>query len=234
MAKVFIADVDNSLSSGYYIMKFADNLYKLDLFPKRELTNINDAAMAYKEGDGSYDQHTSEIMEFFGKGLKGIEESHIRWLGQKYIQSNPDEVYSFVPELIEVVKERGYRPVLLSGSPEEIITPFAMSIDVGERFTTRYVVDGNGRYTGEIWADCATEKGKKDVFNRFIAENGFNLQESAGLGDSDADMSYLGQLGHPMVINPSSNLKRTAMEKGWLICDNHAFFVDDVKTYLPQ
>ena len=53
----------------------------------------------------------------------------------------------------------------------------------------------------------------------YADQNGFNLSQSYGYGDSHADLVWLQLLGNPSAVNPDIQLYRHAQEKRWNVLD---------------
>ena len=67
------------------------------------------------------------------------------------------------------------------------------------------------------------------------AQNGFDLDNSYGYGDSHADLVWLQLLGNPTAVNPDIQLYRHAQEKHWNVLDwkRRATSADD-RSELPE
>ena len=77
--------------------------------------------------------------------------------------------------------------------------------------------DANGRYTGKFTGVYAAAQGKVTLAEKFCRDNGLSLNNAAYYGDSINDRFILDAVGFPFVVNPGSDLKKLAEEKGWEI-----------------
>jgi len=231
--KVSIFDVDGTLSKSFYIVKFPEMLYKKGLFSKKKLGEINEIFEDYLKGSNyPYEQFAWDVVIAFGYGIKGKKWDDIKKMGKKYIQLHPEEKFPFTDSLVRMVKNKGYRTVIISGSPYEIILPFSMSLGIDEAFATTYEID-NGIFTGEVAQNCAIDKIKKKVIQKYLQEYEIDLKISTGFGDSEHDLGFLEIVGYPVIIKPNKKLEEIAKKNRWLICKEDKKVLDSVKLYLP-
>ena len=58
---------------------------------------------------------------------------------------------------------------------------------------------------------------KKAAINQLSKDKGYDLREAKAYGDHISDLPILESVGYPVAINPSSSLRKIAIEKGWEI-----------------
>lgn len=230
--KVGIFDVDNTLSRGFYIVKFPEMLYQEGLFPKGDLRKIREIFEEYGKEDYPYEQFAWDLVKRFGRGIKGRKQEDIQKLGEIYIRQHSDEKFSFTDDLIRLLKNKGYRTIVIGGSPYEIVLPFSQSIGIDECFATTYETE-SGIFTGEVMLNCAINETKKDIVQRYVKEHEIDTRNSTGFGDSHNDLAFLELVGYPVAILPNQNLEEIAKRHGWLICKDDNKVLESVKLYLP-
>jgi phosphoserine phosphatase len=103
---------------------------------------------------------------------------------------------------------------VLSASPEEIVKPLCRYLGIDDVIATRAAVDEEGRYTGELEV-YAYGSGKADEMRRMADDEGIDLEASYAYSDSITDLPMLEAVGHPVVVNPDSELAAKAAERGW-------------------
>jgi HAD superfamily phosphoserine phosphatase-like hydrolase len=237
--KISVFDIDGTLSDGFFIVEFPKMLCKRQAFIPAENDKIQEiyrVYLAHEPYEGKpyeYERFAWDLVNAFGRGIKGQLISKIKGLGSEYAAQSAAR-FSFTGDLIDLVKGKGYRPIAVSGSPYEVILPFSESlgIEANEVFATTYKHDGNNLFTGEVAQNCATDTEKKKITDRYFAEHNVDTSTSAGFGDSDHDLSFLERVGYPVAIKPNSKLAEVATRKKWLICRNDKEVLDDVCSYL--
>ena len=139
-----------------------------------------------------------------------------RWSRQYFEDTLRDRLFPAAKDCIYYHKQRGDRLVLVTGSPNFIISPLAAFLGIDETISTNLEM-ANGCYTGEIVGlPLAGEEKARSV--RSISKLlGIDLNQSHAYGDSVADLPMLCTVGYPVAVNPSRHLSKIAKEKGWSI-----------------
>ena len=127
-------------------------------------------------------------------------------------------VYDEAIVLIESHRAAGRRVFLVSASPEEIVRPLAAHLGLDGIIASRALLDGQGRYTGEVEFYCYGEH-KVDAIHELAAREGIDLEHSYAYSDSATDLPMLRAVGYPIAVNPDRELTRVATEEGWPIVE---------------
>ena len=111
-----------------------------------------------------------------------------------------------------------------AGRPSYIVT--AASRDLAELLARVLVLDGgvgtpyevrDGRYTGRLEGPFTYRDGKAEALREVAAAEGIDLAGSYAYSDSESDLPMLRAVGHPVAVNPDSELERIARAEGWEI-----------------
>lgn len=237
MSKLAVFDVDGTLREGFLIFEVvrAANSESKHLFPDDELGKIMHVGAEYKKDPVKYPyrQVVEDVVAAVSRGFAGKRRQDVEAVGRKYIGDNPGSTFDFTPGLIRLVREKGYKPVIVSGSLIEIVRPFCETIDADEDvYATTLETDDSGIYTGRVAQNCALHETKKAILRKY-ADNGADMEASAGFGDTDQDESFLEEVGYPVAINPNNKLIERAVRDSWLICNVGDDVVAKVNGYLP-
>jgi HAD superfamily hydrolase (TIGR01490 family) len=109
-----------------------------------------------------------------------------------------------------------------AGRPVYIVT--AASQDTAELIAHVLGFDGgigtpleevDGVYTGRLAGPMAYRDGKPEVMRRLAGDEGIDLGESYAYSDSESDLPMLRAVGHPVAVNPDTELLRVARAEGW-------------------
>src|SRR5438128_1454312 len=82
---------------------------------------------------------------------------------------------------------------------------------------SRYEVDGDGRYTGEMVGGLNYGAQKITPMRDFADAHAIDLDESWAYSDSVSDLPMLELVGHAVAVNPDAELTAIARERGWQI-----------------
>ena len=230
MEKIAVFDVDGTLSRGFYLPRFAEALYKEGLFLDESLELIRSALSAYARGGYSYEQFAYDVITAFGKGVQGKNQLDVRLIGKKCVETQ-QEKFIFTDSLVGLVKRKSYIPIIITGSPADIIIPFAETLGIQTVFATEYEVRGPV-FTGKVLENRAIEAQKRRALRTYTETREVNLLKSTGFGDSHHDLAFLEIVGYPVAVNPNEQLLTVAQKNNWLICKEGEDVVGKMASYL--
>jgi len=125
-------------------------------------------------------------------------------------------VYAEALAIMDEHKGAGRRVIVVSASPEEIVRPLCRYLGIEDVIATRSKVDSEGIYTGEIEIYVYSE-GKAQAMLDLAAAEKIDLDRSYAYSDSITDLPMLEAVGHPVVVNPDTELAAVAENRGWEI-----------------
>lgn len=234
--EISVFDIDKTLSVEYYVFKFPRVLCKAGLFSQKEQKIMEkNLARHVKLGEAGYpyEQFAWDTVNTYGRGIKGRPVKAIIEQGKQYIREHQEEYFSFTRSLIELVKSKGQMPIIISGSPIEVVEPFAESLGIDIVFATTYEVN-NWIYTGKPINNGAIMETKRRMPGELLSQNKVDLARSSGFGDSYHDTAFLEIVGKPVAIHPDSALEKLATQKDWLICKEDDKVLKLVSAYLSK
>ncbi len=122
------------------------------------------------------------------------------------------------PAAAEVFAEHraaGRKLVLATTTPYDMVAPLADLLGLDDVVATRYVVDANGDYTGQLAGEFVWSTGKRDAVLRWAKEHDVDLADSAAYSDSFYDAPLLDAVGQPFVVNPDPRMRVLATLRRW-------------------
>ena len=208
-------DLDRTLISGASAFPFGIEAWRQGLASGADVGRWAVAAVSFKlMGDkGGSSQGVK------GDLLTGIGGSSVRALESVGIAVMPKLVARVRPEarkLINMHHEAGRETWIVSASPHEIVDPLARSLGMTGAIGTRMKVVA-GHYTGELDGPFVYGIGKAEAIEKLSSDLGYDLERSYAYSDSISDLPMMGMVGHPVAVNPDSELERVAHERGWPI-----------------
>lgn len=93
----------------------------------------------------------------------------------------------------------------ISGAPDFLVEKMAEKYPVTAYRATRYIVDENNNFTGQVVSMWDSENKQKAV-NELVAQYKVDLTASFSYGDTNGDLSMLKIVGNPVAINPVKKL----------------------------
>lgn len=199
-------DVDGTLYRDSLMVEHFKKLIKYEVLDpaiwhgdaKRKFEN-------WAKRHGDYEDYLLEIADIYIKNMKGLELDYIRFITEQVVKLKGERVYRFTRDRINWHQEKGHLVVFISGSPEYLVEKMAEKYNVKHYVGTRYFVDENNRFTGEIDPMWDTQSKNRFLCN-FIREHKVDLASSYSYGDTTGDYDMLKMVGHPVLINPIKKL----------------------------
>jgi putative phosphoserine phosphatase/1-acylglycerol-3-phosphate O-acyltransferase len=119
---------------------------------------------------------------------------------------------------IEEHRAAGRLLVIATTSPRPFVEPFADRLGFDATVATGWErTDGaDGEvFTGRMEGPFVWGRTKADAIATWASEHGVLLSESWAYSDSYFDASLLASVGHPVAVNPDTQLRITATVRGW-------------------
>ncbi len=149
--------------------------------------------------------------------FKGISRDRLFVLGEEYCERVlMQHFYSQAVDLLEGNREAGLEPVLVTGSPDFVVTALARRIGVAAFAANRLAYSRN-LASGRLREPIIAGEEKARWCQKFAARKGLRLRDCWGYADSYYDLPFLTALGHPVAVNPDRRLLATARDRQWPI-----------------
>ncbi len=211
--RIAIFDIDGTVFRHNLHFDLIDKLAFLGVFSKKARMSIVRAYASWLENRGTYDEYRKKLVSIYEHEIKGISQQDVMEAARDTARFYRDRLYIFTKNLIKDLRKDNYLLVAISGSPIEIVKEFNRYLKFNFIFGTVYETDGRGRYTGRAIFEPVKDKG--ETLKVFIAEHGFELIDSVGVGDTESDIGFLALVDKPIAFNPNINLERVARRRKW-------------------
>lgn len=157
--------------------------------------------------------------EVFYRSYRGLSSEKIKALAETCFEEvlRPRVFVGAVKEL-ERFKREGRRAVLVTGSLDFIVEPFARAFGMTDVIAAK-LEEKDGRFTGRLVEGPLCDRAKADRIKAFAEKQNIDLAASYAYGDSAADFDMLKAVGHGVLVNAESRKRRmlTARERGWTL-----------------
>ena len=108
------------------------------------------------------------------------------------------------------------RLAIVTSTNSFITRPIADLLEVEDLLATEPEFDGEG-FTGRYVGEPCFAAGKVTWVQRWLAEQGLDLDDSWFYTDSHVDMPLLELVTHPVAVDPDEQLRRHARSQGWKV-----------------
>lgn len=209
-------DLDRTLISGASAFSFGVEAWRQGMASGRDITKWAADAVGFlvsgDKGDGGSTDIRGEILT----RVEGVSVADLDQIGQAVLPRLVAKVRPESRKLIAMHHEAGRETWIVSASPQELVEPLAASLGMTGAIGTRGEVVA-GRYTGNLDGPFIYGAGKAEAIEKLASDRGYDLKVSYAYSDSVSDLPMMEAVGHPVAVNPDSELDSVAHERGWPI-----------------
>jgi HAD superfamily hydrolase (TIGR01490 family) len=212
-------DVDNTLVHGSSMVHFARGLAARKYFRYGDLVRFVYAQAKFQLTGR---ENSDDVAEGRRKALafiEGRETAELVALGEEiYDEIIADKIWPGTQALAQMHLDAGQQVWLVTATPYELANTIAKRLGLtGALGTIAESIDGV--FTGRLVGDVLHGAGKAHAVRSLAIREGLNLKRCTAYSDSFNDVPMLSLVGTPVAINPDSNLRELARQRGWEIRD---------------
>lgn len=209
-------DLDKTIIAKSSTLAFTRPMFKAGLLQGSALAKAG-IAQAYYQAFGADHSQLERVKDELADLTKGWQQDEVIAV----VEETVDQViaplaYSEALAIIDDHRRAGRKVVVVSASPVEIVRPLCRFLGIEDVIATVSEVDESGTYTGNIVL-YSYGQGKAEAMIAMAAKEGIDLDQSYAYSDSVTDLPMLEAVGHPVVVNPDSELAMIAEDRGWEI-----------------
>jgi len=214
MKKVAFFDIDGTVFRSSLLIELVEVLIQKEIFPKNLREVYTPSQNAWINREGLYDTYIESVVAVFMEHIKGVHYGDFADVGREVVAAQSKHVYRYTRDLIRDLKEKGYYIVAISQSPKTILDEFCAAYGFDKVYGRIYELGPLDSFTGKI-IDEHLIKDKAKIIDRLLAQGGFTLEDSIGVGDTDSDISLLLRVDTPICFNPNMKLYTHAQKMNW-------------------
>ncbi|MDX6585558.1 MAG: hypothetical protein QOI31_31 [Solirubrobacterales bacterium] len=166
---------------------------------------------------GSTDETTRDAMERVKEVLSGASARQLERLGPQVLAEVLPRIY---PQMLDEVyshRDDGRATFIVSAAGNDLVELVARVLGMDGGVGTRYEVDAEGNFTGELDGPFMYGKGKLEGMRVFADSHDIDLAESWAYSDSASDLPMLRAVGNAVAVNPDTELAEVARAEGWQV-----------------
>jgi HAD superfamily hydrolase (TIGR01490 family) len=206
-------DLDRTLMAGSSGFHWARAARRAGLTTRRQLANDAIENIRFRLR-GSTDEATVAVRERVGAFLKGRRVRDLERLSPMVLAGVLPRLY---PRMLEVAYEHqdAGRPVFIVTAATQGTADMLAHVLFFDGAAGSKLEERDGVYTGGFDGPFCYGEGKPLRMQDLAGERGIDLAQSWAYSDSASDLPMLRAVGHPVAVNPDSELARVAREEGW-------------------
>jgi HAD superfamily hydrolase (TIGR01490 family) len=207
-------DLDRTLIAGASVLPLGMEAWRQGFASNREMLSwVRDAITFMAFGDKG-DTSSDEVRNAF---LMRIAGASVDSLHELEAVVTPKLVARVRPEsrsLVAMHHEQERDTWIVSASPQPIVEPLAAALGMTGAIGTRGEI-ADGHYTGKLDGPFVYGAGKAEAIEKLASERGYDLALCYAYSDSISDLPMMRLVGHPVAVNPDSELGAVAAQRGW-------------------
>lgn len=212
--KIAVFDIDGTLFRWQLFHELVEELTLAKVFPDNTFREVDTAWNDWRGGDLHFHGYETLVVETLMKYLPIVPIATFEAVCDKVIAQSGHKLHSYPKQLLGDLKSQGYTIVAISGSQQELLDRFAkkhgIDIAIGAIYERH-----EGHFTGKV--SRVTIGHKAELLRELVKNEGFTLEGSLAIGDSDGDIDILSEVEQPIAFNPSEGLFNHARTMGWSI-----------------
>jgi HAD superfamily hydrolase (TIGR01490 family) len=230
--KMAIFDIDGTIFRSSLVLELMSVLVAKKIFKKSTLDEISDSYEAWLNRRGSYEDFIMKLVTVYRANVTGSSAAKVREAIDLLLLEQRDRLYRYTRTLIRDAKRDGYFLFAVSGSPTDIVQPFADYLGFHGCCGREYEIK-HGRYTGRVSNDAEMNLNKDQLVKQYLAEHGLtaDFKKSFAIGDTETEVPLLKIVGKPIAFNPNRQLANYAKKHKWPIILERKDVVYNLRNY---
>lgn len=148
------------------------------------------------------------------RGAKGWSRELAQRAGDLASAELALHVQPYAHVLIDEHRAAGRLVAIATTTPYDLVKPLGDLLGVDAVIATRYA-DRDGTYDGTFDGPFVWGRGKLEAVRSWASGAGVDLSDSYAYSDSFYDAPLLGEVGHPVVVNPDPRMRILAVARRW-------------------
>jgi HAD superfamily hydrolase (TIGR01490 family) len=208
-------DIDNTIMRGSSMFHFARGAASRGLIKPSDIAGFAWAQLRFAIFGGEDMDDMAEAVEAGLSFVKDRTVDEIVQLGQDvFSETMGDKMWTGTLALAQRHEDSGEPVWLVSATPVELARIIAERLGFTGALGTVSEVRDN-RYTGRLVGYPLHGAAKSAAVRALAIREGYVLANCWAYSDSANDLPLLSTVGHPVAVNPDSDLKEQARDNGW-------------------
>jgi HAD superfamily hydrolase (TIGR01490 family) len=209
-------DLDRTLMSGSSGAHFGRAAFRSGMVSRSQMIRWAIAHLRFRLR-GASDQDTEELVEELRGLLAGVPERDLKRMVPDLMTSILPRIYPQMLNEVRSHQDAGRPAFIVSAAGHGVVELLARVLDMEGGIGSRYKVDSDGHYTGELVGGLNYGELKIGPMRQFADDHGLDLAASWAYSDAISDLPMLELVGNPVAVNPDAELRAIARERGWQV-----------------
>ena len=209
-------DLDRTLMSGSSGAQFGRAAFRSGMVSRRVMSRWAIDHLRFRLS-GASDEQTEALVREVSELLQGVPERELKRMVPDLMAGILPRIYPQMLAEVRSHQDAGRPAFNVSAASHGVVELLASVLDMEGGIGSRYAVDSDGRYTGELVGGLNYGANKIGPMRDFAASHDIDLGTSWAYSDSVSDLPMLELVGNPVAVNPDADLLAVARERGWQV-----------------
>lgn len=210
-------DIDNTIIRGSSMFYLARGAAARGLLTGRDIAGFAAAQLRFALVGGEDLDDMAKAIEAGLSFVQGKPTTEITQLTEEvFDEILKDKLWPGTLDLAQRHLDAGEPVWLVSAAPVELAQVIASRLGFTGALGTVSQIE-NGRYTGVLAGHPLHGVAKAEGVRALAQRDGLDLAQCYAYSDSANDLPLLTSVGHPVAVNPDSDLREQARDNGWPI-----------------
>ena len=204
--KIAVFDIDGTIFRSGLYREVIFELLRTKKIPAEARRIFSDEELNWKmrKSDEAFVQYEDKMVTILHQHLPQLKVTDYQAASRRVVQKMGGHCYVFTRNLVRQLAKQGYYLIAISGSPQEVVSPFADQLKFDLAIGADYKRDSRGYYTGRVGAPTWYDKEK--ILKKSLDWTKFTMKDSYAVGDTMGDASLLAVVDNPIAFNPQKEL----------------------------
>ncbi|HEV7942250.1 MAG TPA: HAD-IB family hydrolase [Solirubrobacteraceae bacterium] len=208
-------DLDRTLMAGSSGVFFAKAAFETGMISRARLVKDLYENLRFRLV-GSTDERADAVRIRVGEMIAGVPVRELQRLAPRVLAGVLPRLYPDMLARAYAHQDAGRLVFIVTAASQEMADLLAhvLAFDGGLGSRSEVV---DGVYTGRAAGPFNYRDGKRISLHELAQRQNLDLADSYAYSDSESDLPMLRAVGHPVVVNPDSELMQIAVQEGWEI-----------------
>lgn len=206
-------DLDRTLMAGSSGIFFAKAAFQTGMISRRRLVKDLYENLRFRLV-GSTDDRADAVRIRVGQMIEGVPVRELERMAPRVLAGVLPRLYPEMLARAYAHQDAGRLVFIVTAASQEMADLLAhvLAFDGGLGSRSEVV---DGVYTGRAAGPFNYREGKRMSLHELAQREGIDLSASYAYSDSESDLPMLRAVGHPVAVNPDTELMRVARLEGW-------------------
>ena len=157
----------------------------------------------------------SAYLEFSLAPLGKLSHVELKQLHSQFMEEVIEPLWLTKAEtLLQKHRDSGDTLMIITSTNRFVVEPICNKLGVEHLIATE-LEQKNDQYTGQVSGIPSYKEGKVTRLNQWLEQSGLDMAGSSFYSDSINDLPLLEIVDHPVTVDPCSQLRVVALQRGW-------------------